>query len=132
MGNYLTKDPREIKISSEIILDEPDNLRSIEKNMHKEFEIFVNLLKIKFKDPAKNVIDLNTGETTKFHAIDFYSTIRDILIVSTYYKDKESLKRDFDSLCTNYRTNYGLTEEEELSLSKVRDLFLQIIDVTKR
>ena len=123
MGNYITKDPREIKISSEIILYESDSLQSIQKNMYKEFEIFVNLLKIKFKDPAKNVIDLNTGETMKFHAIDFYSDLRDILIVSTYSKDKDKLKREFDSSCTNYRTKYGLTEEEELSLSKVRELF---------
>ena len=123
MGNYITKDPREIKISSEIILDESDSLQTIQKNMYKEFEIFVNLLKIKFKDPAKNVIDLNTGETMKFHAIDFYSDLRDILIVSTYSKDKDKLKREFDSSCTNYRTKYGLTEEEELSLSKVRELF---------
>ena len=36
-------------------------------------------------------------------------------------------KNDFELLCNNYRTTYGLTEEEEISLSKVHVLFVESI-----
>lgn len=50
--------------------------------VYKEFNKFVDLLMQRFENNKE--IDLTTGETKKFHAIDFYSSLREIIIVSSY------------------------------------------------
>lgn len=112
------------KVEDDLFFETREKERKKYEAIHTEFENFVKIFMEKFKE--NNYINPKTMNTVKFHAIDFYSSLREIIIISGYAVDKTNLHKDFEEICEKYRIEYGLTDEEEKSLSIIRSIFYTV------
>lgn len=88
------------------------------------FEQFVNEFMEKFNSKNFDISGINpkTGNTYKFDAIDLYSSLREILTLSSDFKKKQSFIDEFDKTCSDYRNDLGFTQKEEILLDEIKSL----------